>query len=378
MPHDVLIVGGGYAGLFAARRLAREPGVRVRLIDPREGQIGLPLLPDCIGRNLPPDWIRYAIARAAPRWHFEWVRDEVTAFDPQRMTAVGHNGEYRADTVLLTCGLGPTTCPFEAPGGVWSVSDTDSVTSLRKAFLESGRRNWAIAGGGYTGVETATQLWRAARCEGLDRKLFVIERGDSLCKAMGAAFSEYAQRTASWLGIEIMTGTRILEVRKGQLLLEDDRRIHNAGLVWAVGVEGRPLARALDVPQTRNGRLSVDALLRVERLDHVFAAGDAAAFDDGNGRPLRASVQAAVAQGRHAAENIASLIRGRPLRPYRHRDLGYVLPLGNGRGCGVALGVPLYGRLPMLLHAVMCVYRSFDRRHAPGILRKLLQGPPKT
>ncbi len=378
MRRDVLIVGGGYAGLFAARRLSRQPGLRVRLVDPREGQVGLPMLPDCIGRALPPTWLCSPFSSLARRWSFEWVRDEVLSIDPERRTAVGRDAEYQADAVLLTCGLGPTSCPFDAPGGVWRVSDPDSVTALRTAFLESGRRNWAVAGGGYTGVETATQLWRAAQVEGLDRKLFVIERGDSLCKAMGAPFSEYAQRAVSWLGIEVMTGTRILDVQKGDLLLEDDRRIRDAGLVWAVGVEGRPPVRALDVPQTPNGRLTVDPMLRVERLDGLFAAGDAAAFDPGHGRPLRPSVQAAVGQGRHAAENILRHFQSRPLRPYRHRDLGYVLPLGNGRGCGVALGMPLYGRLPMLLHAIMCVYRSFDRRHAIGILRKLLQPPLRT
>jgi NADH dehydrogenase len=373
MTKKVVIVGGGYAGVFAARRLGRRRDVRVVLVEPREHQHSLPLLPDLIGRNLPPDRLRYPLAKAAQRWGFEHIRDEVESLDAARMAVVGRHAEYSADAILLACGCGTVTCPFTADDRLHTVSDVESAAALRRAFVEGPRRNWVVAGGGYTGVETATHLWRCAQREGLDRKLFVVERGDALCGNMGAPFAEYIERNVMWLGIEVMRKTRVVGIRDGDVLLEGDRRVTDAGLVWTVGTEGRRFARELDMPQTPSGRLSVNPFLQLERLDTVFAAGDAAAFPGVDGRPLRQSVQAAVMQGVHAADNIVRKLESRPMVPYKHRDPGYVVPMAHGRGCGIVLGLSVYGRLPLLLHAVMSVYRSFGANRGPALLWQLLR-----
>jgi len=377
MTKHVVIVGGGYAGLFAARRLGRRPGLRVTLIDTRECQQSLPLLPDLVGRALPPAKLQYPLAQAAARWGFDLVQDEVASLDAESLTVRGRTSDYPADAILLASGCAPVPCPFQTDGRLHTLSDAASASALRKAFLEEDRRNWVVAGGGYTGVEAATQLWRCAQIEGLDRRIFVVERGGRLCGGMGAPFSEYVERNVTWLGIEVMRKTRIVEVGEGHVLLDGDRRVKNAGLVWAAGMEGQAFARSLVEPQTPSGRLNVNAFLQLERHENLFAAGDAAAFPDAEGLPLRQSVQAAVMQGAHAARNIVARLDNRPLAPYRHRDLGYVVPMGNGRGCGIALGFPVYGRLPLLLHAVMSVYRSFGPGRSLGLLRSLMRGMPK-
>lgn len=377
MRKRVVIVGGGLAGLHAARHLGGRPDLQVTLLDPRECQESLPLLPDVVGRNLPLERLRYPLAQAARRWGFEYVRDEAVSVDVAATTLVGRMGEHAADAILLASGCGPVTCPFASVGSLHVPSDVASAAALRQAFIDEGRRNWVVAGGGYTGVEIATQLWRCAVSEGLDRKVFVVERGAMLCGTMGAPFAEYAERNVTWLGIEVMRKTRVVDVRDGDILLDGDRRVKQAGLVWCVGMEGRAFARQLDVPQTSAGRLNVNSFLQLERHENVFAAGDAAAFADEEGRPLRQSVQAAVLQGALAARNILAKFEDRPLQPYRHRDLGFVLPMANGRGCGVALGVPVYGRLPMVLHAVMGVYRSFGAGRSFALLSRLLRGIPK-
>ena len=351
---QVLLVGGGLAGWSAARRLAGCRGLRVTWLDPRADPQWLPGLPARLGaRAHPAAADREVLARAARRWGHAHVRDEVIALDEARLTAVGRAAEYRADAILLACGCRPASCPFDGFASLHRLTDAAAAAALRRAFVEEDRRNWVVAGGGETGVQAATQLWRCAQEEGLDRKLFVVERGPALCATMGAAFADYIERQVSWLGIEVMRGTRIVGVDGGDVLLEGDRRVKQAGVVWCVGVEGQPFARALETPQTRDGRLSVNAFLQVERQERLFAAGDAAAVFDREGRPLRLSVQAAVRQGAQAADNLLAQLEGRPLRAYRHRDWGFLLPLGNGRGCGLVLGVPLYGRLPPVLHRLL-------------------------
>ncbi len=374
MKKHVVIVGGGLAGLHAARKLGRRPGVRVTLVDPRENQQSLPLLPDIVGRDLSGDRLQYPLAQAARRWGFDHIRDTVAALDPDTATVVGRDASYRGDVILLACGCTPVSCPFADVGSLHAFTDVGSALALRRAFVEEDRRNWVVAGGGYTGVEAATHLWRCAQSRRLDRKIFVVERGDRLCGTMGAAFSGYVERNVSWLGIEVMRKTRVVDVHDGDVLLNDDRRVRHAGLVWSVGMEGQPFVRVLDDPMTANGRLAVNPFLQLERHERIFAAGDAAAFADEDGKPLRQSVQAAVLQGVHAAENILARLENRPLRPYRHLDLGFVVPMANGRGCGIALGIPLYGRLPLLLHAVMGTYRSFGRGRSLVLLWSLLRG----
>ena len=161
------------------------------------------------------------------------------------MTALGRAGEYRADAILLACGCRPAPCPFEGIRSLHRRADAAAAAALRRAFVGGGHRNWVVGGGGETGVQVATQLWRCAQGEGLDRKLFLVERGPALCASMGAGFADYIERQVSWLGVEVMRGTRIVGVDGGDVLLDGDRRVKQPGsFMVASESRGSPL-RAL-------------------------------------------------------------------------------------------------------------------------------------
>ena len=243
---QVLLVGGGVAGWSAARRLAGARGLRVTWLDPRPEPQWLPGLPAQLGTPAalpPPEAVRQA-ARAAQRW---------SSPCPRRGGFAGHGGIDGARTcgdtarrIPARCGCLPAPYPFYGILSLHRLAHAAAAAALRRAFVEEGHRNWVVAGGGETGVQVATQLWRCAQGEGLDRKLFLVERGPALCASMGAGFADYIERQVSWLGVEVMRGTRIVGVDGGDVLLDGDRRVKQPGVVWCVGVEGQPFARALE------------------------------------------------------------------------------------------------------------------------------------
>lgn len=374
MSQRIVIVGGGYAGLFAARRLGGAPGVEVVLCDPQAAQQSLPMLADRVGLDLPPDWLRQPLEAAARQWRFTFRQEAVRDIDCQRRIVHLADETVAADGIIIASGAHPIPPPPDIdPTSLFTLDTVAAAGALRQAFIERPQGIWLVVGGGYTGVEVATNLWRLSRLAQVPGRILILERDEALCASLGAGFSRYIGEQVARLGIETRTGTSLVASGDGRARLSDGTELNDADVVWTVGVEGRPLAQGLAIPRTANHRLEVEPSLQAPGCPGVFVAGDAAAARGRDGRPLRPSVQAAVKEGDHAARNLLRHLTGRPLRPYRHLDLGYVVPMGHGRGCGRALGLPVYGRFPIFLHALTNTYRSFGEGRNLGLFRQLLR-----
>lgn len=374
MSKRIVIVGGGYAGLFAARHLGRDAGLDIVLCDPRTAQQSLPMLADLVGLGLPAEWLQYPLATAARRWRFTFRQEAVRHIDCRRRIVHFADETVAADGIVIAPGAQPVAPPEAVErASVFTLDTVTAADTLRRAFLDCPRRIWLVAGGGYTGIEAATNLWRLSRLARVPARILIVERGDALCASLGSTFSQYLARQVESLGIESRMGTRLAAGGDGWARLSDGTEFNDAAVVWAVGVAGGPLLRGLDLARTANHRLEVEASLQVPERPGVFVAGDAAAVRGRDGRPLRPSVQAAVKEGEHAARNLQRHLAGHALLHYRHLDLGYVVPMGHGRGCGRTLGMPVYGRLPMFLHALMSVYRSCGERLNLRLFQRLLR-----
>ncbi len=236
-------------------------------------------------------------------------------------------------------------------------------------FLSAPDDAYLVAGGGYTGVELATNLARLAHVHGGHARIMIAESGHALCRATGQRCSSYVTRQAQLGGVELLRETRVRSVDGEGIELTSDERLTGCHLLWTAGVHPPPSVRALNLPSTPAGRLVTDATLRLQK--DVFVAGDCAGVEH-RGNPLRMSIQAALMQGAAAARNAERGLAGRRPRRYRPVDLGFVVPMAQGVACGKALGIPVSGRLGMLLHYTMCIYRTWlpGTRHA--LLRHLL------
>lgn len=376
MSRRVVILGGGFAGLFAARRLSIAGGdVRVTLVDPREASEFLPMLPDLIGRALDPTTLQYPLADARSRWNFRHVRDAATGLDfNARRVHLSGGGRLGYDYLLIATG---TRTNFygqdELARRCLKLDSVADGVAIHRLVADAARapETLVVVGGGYTGVEVATNFWRALDRQHTRRRIVLVDLADKLCANVAEEFADYVAGVVADLDIEVHLEDTVETIDAGRVTLRSGQTLTGAKVVWSAGVTAPEFIHALDLLQTRQGRLEVDEFLRA-RGDNVFAAGDAAAFRK-DGDLLRMSVQFSISEGWRAGENILRSIGRKPLKAFRPVDLGYVVPMANFRGAGRILGRAFTGRIPALMHYVMCECRTWGLANRAKLLASLLR-----
>lgn len=353
---QVIIVGGGYAGLTAAARLGGRPGLTVDLYDARDEHHALPVLPDVVGRRFRPDGGRYSLARAAKRFGFTFHQQEVTALHPETPGIETQSGSRSADALLLATGTRTAFRGFApAQEHACTLDDMEDALAIRSRIESDAWETAVVCGGGYTGVELATAIRRRSDRLGLTRRIILADTGPALCSALPERMQEYIGNNVRSMAIEVRTGTCVEDATAETVRLAGGSDLPRARLFWTAGKEAVPVAQQVDAEKNSQGRLVVDPNLQI--AGSCFVAGDAAAFRHDDAW-LRMGVHFSINQGWHAGGNIQRLLAGRSLRPFRPYDPGYLVPMANNRACGVVLGVPVWGRTAIALHYLMCTARS--------------------
>jgi NADH dehydrogenase len=370
----IVVMGGGFAGLAALWHL-RHAGAAIErlLIDPGAAAVFRPLLPDIVGRGLPPAALATPYAPLAARWGFTHRRARVVTVEQEAGRILCDDGA-RLDFDVLIVATGAPASFFGRddlrPLAI-ALDSIEEAMLLAEAVRSRPEQRFVVAGGGYTGVEIATHLRVAQRRAGGGGEVVIVESAPTLCHGLPEPFRRYLGRRLEEIGIRLITGARVTAADGEGITLKDGARLAPARLVWSAGVAVGEPARSLGTERTAQGRVKVND--RLQAAGNIFVAGDAAAVTAGRG-VLRMAVPFAIGQGHAAAHNALRLLRGRALRPYRPCDPGYVVPLAQGRGCGMVLGVPLYGCLTVALHLAMCAYRSGTAANRLTVLRHALRG----
>lgn len=385
----MLVLGGGLAGLSAARRLARCGGRRVRvvLIDRKPHSEFNPLWPDLVSSRVRPASLRYGLEGFCRRHGVQFVQAHISAIDPAQRSVRTDAGELSGDFLLCCLGAQPNYFGREdCRARTLSLVSVDAAMEIRRRACElarAGRQrgqayNILVVGGGYTGLETASHLF--ALLGGQDRRaaqagrIIVLEKLPRVLATLDEHISDWAGRFMADLGVAVRTQLTIESFQDDQTVrLTDGSMVDSALVVWATGVVAADPLGAMDLPRTAGRRLAVDSMLRVPGREAFFAAGDAAGpILPGHDAPLRQAVQFSLAGGRQAADNILASIRGRRPRAFAPLDPGYVLPLARGVAVGRVQGRTVRGALPSCLHYAMSVYRSWSWRNRLDLLRDLL------
>jgi NADH dehydrogenase len=368
----IVVVGGGFAGFHTARTLARSArgAADVVLVNPTDYFLYLPLLPEVAGGLLDPRRITVSLTEALPGVRL--VLGEVDQIDvPGRAVGYtrpeGERGQLGYDRLVLAVGSVQKLLPIPGvadhahgfrgiPEALYLRDHLIRQIELADAADDPAERaarcTFVVVGAGYTGTEVAAQgqlltrdvARRHPRLRDTPQRWLLLDAADQVLPGMDARMSATAARVLRERGVEVRTKTSIAEATATGVRLTDGGTVSSRTLVWCVGIRPDPLVAATGLPLSHD-RIQVDEYLTVPGHPEIYACGDAAAVPDPQhpGKPAPTTAQHAVRQGRLAARNIAASYRVGRRRPYRHRDLGFVVDLGGWQAAANPLGVPLSG-----------------------------------
>ena len=363
---QVLIIGGGFAGLSALQALAHT-GAAVTVIDRNVYSTFQPLLYEVATAGLTAADVAYPLWSATFRHRGSFRKGELTGLDlSQRIVTLMAGEQLSYDYLIIATGV--SAAFFGVAGAaehaVGLYTRRDAITLRNTLMDELERRNEGLAapeldvtivGGGATGVELAGTLAELrnfalpAVYPHVDRSMFrvrLIEMAPALLMPYSGRLRRYTRQQLVGRGVEVQLDTTIKEVRQASVLLADGSEHRSDITVWAAGVAGPDAGWTAGLLRGKGGRIEVGSDLRVTGQDRVFAAGDVCVNPD---EPVPQLAQPALQQGRHAGEQVARLIAGKPTRPFRYRDKGIMATIGR-RSAVAQLrgGVQLRGTLAWL------------------------------
>lgn len=318
--HKVLILGGGYAGMMAAARVSRS-NADVTLIDARPSFFQRIRFHEMLAGGSPKT-LDYASLLARRGVRFVQARGESLEPGRQRVMARSEDGarvEIGYDTLIFA--LGSTTAP-SVPGAAEHAVRLDDPAAIREAAarirtlaMSAGGGRILVAGGGLTGIETATEL--AERYPALRVTLATRGRVGEDYSEVGSA---HLRSRLTDSGVSILDNAGIVGLETSRALLADGSAVPFDLCVWAGGFEAPALAREAGLAVDRSGRILVDPVLRSTSHPNILGAGDAAVATFANSQAIRMGCVSAMPLGAHAGENVRRLIRGEELKPF---DFGF-------------------------------------------------------
>lgn len=376
----VVIVGGGFAGLNAAKVLGKAPQkVEVTLIDRHNHHLFQPLLYQVAMAGLSPAEIAAPIRSMLSGFrNTRVVQGAVTGVDFEKRQVQADGGRFGYDCLLLACGARHTYFGHEdweefAPG----LKTIEQATEIRRRVLEAFERaeiegdpqrqksllTFVIVGGGPTGVELAGAIGEMSRFtlardfRNIDPKrtrVILIEAGPRILPAFHEELAAKAVRQLEKLGVQVWVSSKVTRV-DGQGADLGDERLQAATVLWAAGVEASGLSKRLGLPIDTQGRVLVGPDLSLPEHPEVFVAGDQAHFEQ-DSRLLPGQAPVAMQQGRWVARNILREIEGQPREAFRYLDKGQMATIGRSRAVLESGRVRLSGFIAWVAWLVVHIY----------------------
>jgi len=393
----IVIVGGGYVGMYTALRLQKKlrgGEAEITVVDPQPHMTYQPFLPEAAAGSIEPRHVVVPLRRVLRRCQVLTGRVTTISNAAREVTvelADGHVTALGFDVLVVAPGSVARTLPIPglAEHGIafktigeaiflrnhvlsrLDAADTTIDPALRQRLL-----TFMVVGGGYAGVEALAELADMARYA--SRYYPTIDREDIrwiLVEATGRIMPEVSPKMGRYTverlldsDIEVNLDTRVTSMVGGHVELDDGQEFDTDTIIWTAGVKPSPMLDKTDLPRDERGRLDCHATLQVRDLPGVFSAGDCAGVpdlskDDPEAR-TSPSAQHAVRQAKVLADNVVAHLRQRPLKEYKHSYAGSVASLGLYKGVAEIYGVKLRGIVAWFMHRTYHVSRmpTWNRR----------------
>lgn len=399
---DVLILGGGFAGVQAAHTLGRlmkrkqsEESIRIGLVSDQNYVVFQPMLPEVAGASLSPLHVINPIRRLCP--HAEVYRGAVKQVHLKQRTLTVQTGHFTGSRELsfdhLVFALGAHIDLSRVPGMpehaflMQNVGDAMKLRTTVVSRMEEANvaldpikkkelLTFVVVGGGYSGVETAGQILDLLNgmhryyhhIEQKDFRVVLVHSQSHLLPTLSNRLGDYAARVLQKRGLEIMLNQRVKAVTARRAYLSSGDVIHTNTIVCTVGNAPHTLIQTLCAEYglgNQRGRIETDSYLRVLNSHHVWAAGDCAAIPLQGGGYCPGTAQFAMRQGKLLGKNIAATIRHQPLKPFRFQGVGELAAIGHRQAVASIFGLKFSG------FTAWWLWRSVYLAKLPGFERKI-------
>ncbi len=355
MTKRVLIIGGGFGGLNAAKVLGRSKAVEVTLVDRQNHHLFQPLLYQVAMAGLSPADIAVPIRSVLSQFpNIRVLQGEANKIDLDHTTVEFDFGELSYEYLVVACGathsyFGHSQWEEHAPG----LKTVAQATEIRRRVLaafelaeqieEPDERKkqltFVIVGGGPTGVELAGAIGEVSRftlardfrnINPRSARVILLEAGSRILPMFSENLASRAARDLEKLGVQIWTSTVVTSVDADGVAMGTER-VRAATVVWAAGTEASKLGQASRMPVDGRGRVIVEPDLSIAGYPHVFVAGDQSSFSHDSGNPLPGTAPVALQQGRFIGKTILREIEGKPRTQFRFVDKGQMATIGRSR-----------------------------------------------
>ncbi len=376
----VLIVGGGFAGMNAAKGLGGVKDVEVTLVDRSNHHLFQPLLYQVAMAGLSPADIAAPIRSMLSGYrNVRVLQGEIRSLDLSRKVAVAEFGEVPFDYLILACGakhsyFGHDEWEEYAPG----LKSLEQATEIRRRVLsayEAAERTtsaedrkryltFVIVGGGPTGVELAGAIGEMSRftlakdfrnIDPTQARVILLEAGPRMLPMFSEQSAAKVARDLEQLGVQVWTSSAVTKIDADGVEIGAER-IRAATVLWAAGVQASPLGKATALEVDRQGRVVVEPDLSVKGHLNVFVLGDQACFTHQTGKPLPGTAPVAMQQGHYVARLIREELANKARQPFKFVDKGQMATIGRSRAIVEIGRLKMAGFVAWLMWLVVHIY----------------------
>lgn len=384
---EVVIVGGGFGGLNAARRLAKAP-VHITMLDRNNYHLFQPLLYQVATAGVAPTDVAYPLRTIFRRQkNFEFRLADVTGIDLQNSRLETGSGVVPYDYLILAVGGQTNTFGIESVDAnslpLKSLMDASAIRDhLLHKFEQAAQEvdplarlallTFVIAGGGPTGVEMSgaiSELIRVVKTKDYPNhdlgqpRVVLLEASSRLLPALPEELGRATVKALKAKGVEVRLDTAVETFDGQRIHLRGGEEIEGRTLIWAAGIRSEGLVDQLGVPQAAQRRARVQPTLQVEGHPEVYIVGDAAYLEDEKGAALPMVAQVAIQQGVQAAENLKRSLANLPQRAFHYHDLGTMATIGRNQAVAWIGPFKLHGLLAWLTWLVVHISQLIGFRN---------------